>query len=146
MIEWYRPILALHVIAVISWMAGILYLYRLLVYAAENGKDHEKVKSLLQLMSRRLLKAITIPAMIVAWIAGITMLSLNPSLIFGTWMKVKLASVVLLSGSTMHAAKQVRLFNEDKEILSGKAFRFLNEVPTLLMIIIVVMVIVRPWN
>ena len=66
MIEWYRPILALHVIAVISWMAGILYLYRLLVYAAENGKDHEKVKSLLQLMSRRLLKAITIPAMICA--------------------------------------------------------------------------------
>ncbi|MFY7927950.1 MAG: CopD family protein, partial [Oligoflexus sp.] len=63
MIEWYRPILAFHVIAIISWMAGILYLYRLLIYAAENRQDHAKVEELLKIMSRRLLKAITIPAM-----------------------------------------------------------------------------------
>ncbi|SMF40869.1 protoporphyrinogen oxidase HemJ [Pseudobacteriovorax antillogorgiicola] len=145
MIEWYREILALHVVAIISWMAGILYLYRLLVYAAESSKDHEKVESLLQIMSRRLLKAITLPAMVVSWIAGLTMISINPGLLSMPWMHVKLTSVVLLSGFTMYAGKQVRLFNEGKPILSGKAFRFLNEAPTLLMIIIVIMVIVRPW-
>lgn len=145
MIEWYRPILALHIIAVISWMAGILYLFRLLVYAAENRKDHPKVEALLQIMSRRLLKAITIPAMIVSWIAGFTMLTLNSGLLLSTWMQVKLFCIILLTGSTMQAAKQVRLFNEGKEILPGKTFRYLNEVPTLLMVVIVIMVIVRPW-
>lgn len=145
MIEWYRPILALHVIAIISWMAGILYLYRLLVYAAENRRDHETVERLLQLMSRRLLKAITLPAMIVSWLAGLTMLALNTNLLSSTWMQVKLVSIVALSAATMFAAKQVRLFNEGRDVLPGKTFRYLNEVPTLLMVIIVVMVIVRPW-
>lgn len=146
MIEWYRPILAFHVIAVISWMAGILYLYRLLVYAAENGGDHEKVRTLLQTMSRRLLKAITVPAMVLTWAAGLTMISLNPTLLQFPWMWVKLTSVILLSASTMYAGVQVRKFNENEPILTGKAFRFLNEVPTLLMVIVVIMVIVRPWN
>lgn len=145
MMSWYRPILALHVIAIISWMAGILYLYRLLVYASENGNDHEKVRSLLKIMSRRLLKAITLPAMVVSWLAGLTMISLNSGLLHSTWFLIKLIAVIALSAATMTAAKQVRLFQEDKEIFSGKKFRFLNEVPTLLMIIIVVMVIVRPW-
>ena len=74
------------------------------------------------------------------------MVSLNTGLLQTTWFWVKLISVILLfSASTMNAAKQVRLFQEDKEIYSGKKFRFLNEVPTVLMIIIVIMVIVRPF-
>ncbi len=146
MMTWYRPILALHVIAIISWMAGILYLYRLLVYASENGNDHETVRTLLKTMSRRLLKAITIPAMVVAWTAGLTMIALNHGLLQSSWFIVKLIAAIALTGSTMTAAKQVRLFQEDKEIFSGKKFRILNEIPTLLMIIIVIMVIVRPWN
>ena len=92
---YYREVLAFHVIAIISWMAGILYLYRLLIYASERAHDHEKVESLLQLMSLRLWKYITRPAMIAAWIAGLWMLYLNSGLLSLPWMHVKLLSIVL---------------------------------------------------
>jgi putative membrane protein len=146
MIEWYRPILAFHVIAIISWMAGILYLYRLLIYAAENRQDQAKVEELLKIMSRRLLKAITIPAMIASWLAGLAMIWLNPILLRLGWFHVKLLSVVLLTLSTIYAWKLVRQVQKSAELPKGKTLRYLNEVPTLLMIIIVIMVIVRPWN
>ncbi len=145
MLEWYRPIMALHVIAIISWMAGILYLYRLLVYAAERRQEHALVEDLLKTMTRRLWKAITLPAMIVSWIAGLTMVHLNPSL-FGTkWFLVKFTSVILLTISTIYAGVYVGRVQRSEELPSGRAFRFLNEVPTLLMVVIVIMVIVRPW-
>jgi putative membrane protein len=145
MLEWYRPILALHVIAVISWMAGILYLYRLLVYAAERRHEHERVEDLLKTMTRRLWKAITLPAMVVTWLAGLTMVHLNPSLLGTTWFRIKFLSVIFLTISTVYAGIFVRRVQESAPLPKGRAFRFLNEVPTLLMIIIVIMVIVRPW-
>ncbi len=144
MLEWYRPILAFHVIAIISWMAGILYLYRLLIYASENRKDHSKVEELLKIMSRRLLKAITIPAMIASWIAGLTMVWLNPSLLHAPWFHIKLSSVVLLTLSTLYAGKLVQAVQIHGEIPKGRTLRYLNEVPTILMIVIVYMVITRP--
>lgn len=145
MLEWYRPIMAFHVIAIISWMAGILYLYRLLVYAAERRHEHALVEDLLKTMTRRLWKAITLPAMILAWLAGLTMVHLNPSLFGTTWFLVKFVSVILLTASTVYAGICVGKVQRGEILPKGRAFRFLNEVPTLLMIVIVVMVIVRPW-
>lgn len=144
--SYYREILAFHVIAIISWMAGILYLYRLLIYASERAADHEKVESLLQLMSKRLWKYITMPAMIAAWIAGLLMLYMNPGLLSLPWMHVKLLSIVLLSASTFYAGALVKRFQLKQTLPTSKSLRFLNEVPTLFMVIIVIMVIVRPWS
>lgn len=142
--EWYRSILALHVVAIISWMAGILYLYRLLIYAAERRAVHFEVEDLLKTMSRRLLKAITVPAMVVSWLAGLTMVALNPSLFSQPWFHLKFTSVILLTASTLYAWKLVGQVQRSAELPRGKTLRYLNEVPTLLMIIIVTMVIVRP--
>ncbi|WP_141734987.1 CopD family protein [Oligoflexus tunisiensis] len=144
--EWYRSILAFHVIAIISWMAGILYLYRLLVYCAERRHEHPKVEELLQTMSRRLWKAITLPAMIAAWIAGLAMIHLNPGLMKMPWFHVKLLSVILMTASTLYAGKQVGVVQRSETLPRGGFFRFMNEVPTLLMIVVVIMVIVRPWS
>jgi len=145
MIEWYRPILAFHVIAIISWMAGILYLYRLLVYCAERRHEHPKVEDLLKTMSRRLWKAITLPAMIAAWVAGLLMIHLNSALLHQAWFHVKLLSVILMTVSTLYAGKQVGVVQRSEPLPRGGFFRFMNEVPTLLMVVVVVMVIVKPW-
>jgi putative membrane protein len=141
----YRWILALHVIAVISWMAGILYLYRLLIYGSEHRRDHEKVESLLQLMSHKLNKIITIPAMLVSWGAGLWMVYLNSALLGFAWFQIKLAGVILLTIATWYAHRLVKTFNAGEPLPQGKTLRFMNEVPTLLMILIVIMVIIRPW-
>jgi len=145
MMIFYREILALHVIAIISWMAGILYLYRLLIYATERRAEHVKIEDLLQTMAYRLWKYITIPAMLIAWIAGITMLILNTGLFTQLWMQIKLASILLLTASTLYAGYLVHLFLKGKILPKSKTLRYLNEVPTLLMVVIVIMVIVRPW-
>lgn len=142
---WYRSILAFHVIAIISWMAGILYLYRLLVYAAERRNEHPKVEDLLIVMCRRLWKAITLPAMLAAWIAGLAMVTLQPSLLQQTWFLIKLAAVVALTLSTLYAGRMVKKVQERAKLPSGIHFRVQNEVPTILMILIVIMVIVRPF-
>jgi len=144
--EWYRSILAFHVIAIISWMAGILYLYRLLVYCAERRHEHPKVEELLQTMTRRLWKAITLPAMIASWIAGLGMVYLNPSLFQLGWFHVKFLSVILMTVSTLYAGQQVAVVQRSEPLPRGGFFRFMNEVPTLLMIVVVIMVIVRPWQ
>jgi putative membrane protein len=144
--EWYRSILAFHVIAIISWMAGILYLYRLLVYCAERRHEHPKVEELLQTMTRRLWKAITLPAMIASWIAGLSMLHLNPELFQLGWFQVKFLSVVLMTVSTLYAGQQVAVVQRSEALPPGVFFRFMNEVPTMLMIVLVIMVIVRPWQ
>jgi putative membrane protein len=146
MMEWYRSILAFHVIAIISWMAGILYLYRLLVYCAERRHEHPKVEDLLQTMSRRLWKAITLPAMIASWIAGLAMIYLNPALFKMGWFHVKFLAVILMTVSTLYAGKQVGVVQRSETLPRGVFFRVMNEVPTLLMIVVVIMVIVRPWS
>lgn len=143
---WYREILALHVIAVISWMAGILYLYRLLVYATEQGYEKPDVFSLLKTMTRRLWQAITVPAMVVSWGAGLSMVWLQPSLLSLPWMQVKLLCVVLLTIATLYAGRLVSRYQREGALPTSKTLRFLNEGPTLFMIFIVYMVIVRPFS
>lgn len=142
----YRIVLALHVLAIISWMAGILYLFRILVYASEKGRANREIHELLSVMATRLYKYITTPAMIVAWLAGITMIVLQPVLLKMGWMHVKLLCVVLMSASTGIAGKWVRRYRDTQEPMPvSKTVRIWNEIPTLLMIVIVVMVILKPF-
>ncbi len=146
MSEYYRVILALHVIAIISWMAGILYLYRLLIYATEQGRNQSQIYVLLGTMARRLYKYITVPAMVVSWLAGLAMVFIQPAIGQQKWFMVKFLCVLLLSGFTLYAGTLVkRYINTDRLLPTSKQLRFLNEVPTLLMIIIVVMVILKPF-
>lgn len=141
----YTWIKALHVIADIAWMAGLLYLPRLFVYhcAAPAGSPQSET---FKVMERRLLRGIMNPAMIVAWACGLGMIALNPALLRdGGWLHVKLTLVVLLTVCHMLMSRWRRAFAEDRNTRSARFFRLINEVPTLIMILVVVMVIVRPF-
>lgn len=142
--QYYLWIKAVHVIAVISWMAGMLYLPRLFVYHVD-AKKGSKQSETFKIMEYRLLKLIINPAMIVAFVVGGLMLYADPSLFQNGWMHVKLTLVLLMSGVHGVLAKHVRLFGKDENEKSAKYFRILNEVPTALMVLIVVMVIARPF-
>jgi putative membrane protein len=134
---------ALHVLAVISWMAGMLYLPRLFVYHTAVARGSEASETF-KTMERRLLKAIINPAMIVTWLSGLYI-----AYAFGyfraPWLHAKLGLVVILSGVHGYLAGRVRAFAEDRNDKSQRFYRFLNEVPTLLMIGIVVLVVVKPF-
>jgi putative membrane protein len=135
----------LHLLAIISWMAGILYLFRLFVNHAEKGQSEESVHRLLTSMEEKLYRFITVPAMSVAWMAAIGMLVLQPALFAGRWMHYKLLFVLLLTAFTVYGGQLMRRFkNRHSRLPSGKTLRILNEVPTLLMMIIVAMVVFRP--
>jgi len=136
---------ALHIIAIISWMAGILYLYRLFVYHREKGTDREEIHSLLSLMEKRLLFNITLPALVVSLITGICMVILNPAYLYQLWFQIKATCALALIGAT-HAGYLIfkKFRRKDFRNYTGGKLRFINEVPTLLMIIIVIMVIFRP--
>lgn len=136
---------ALHVIAVIAWMAGVLYLPRLLVYHCEVARgslESERFK----VMERRLYKQIIIPAMLASWVVGI-LLVLCPGAVdwHAGWWHTKLLFVVLMSGFTGAAGKWRRDFLEDRNRKTARYFRAANEVPTVLMVVIVIMAIVQPF-
>jgi putative membrane protein len=139
----YDWIMALHVIAVISWMAGMLYLPRLFVYhcVAEAGSKQSET---FKVMERRLLKAIINPAMIVSWLAGLYLAGAG-HLFSASWFHGKLLLVVLLSGVHGFFARCVKEFTADRNTRSHRFYRFINEVPTVLMIGIVILVIVKPF-
>jgi protoporphyrinogen IX oxidase len=140
MYEWIK---ALHVIAVISWMAGMLYLPRLFVYhcAAEIGSKQSET---FKVMERRLLRAIINPAMIVTWLAGLY-LAWKGHWFSQPWLHTKLLLVVVLSGVHGFFARCVKDFAADRNQRSQKFYRIINEVPTVLMILIVILVIVKPF-
>jgi putative membrane protein len=140
--DYRNVILALHIISFISWMAGMLYLPRLFVYhiTAEAGSQMSET---FKIMERRLLRAIIDPAMIATWTFGILLLwSQGFAQLAQGWMMAKLVCVLVLSGIHGMFAGDVRRFANDLNEKSQKYFRVLNEVPTLLMIFIVVLVIV----
>ncbi|NCT41745.1 MAG: protoporphyrinogen oxidase HemJ [Alphaproteobacteria bacterium] len=140
--EWLR---ALHIIAVISWMAGMLYLPRLFVYHVDAEKGSVQSETF-KVMERRLLKFIMTPAMIVAWVFGLSMLYANPGMMSGQgWMHAKLLLVVLMSGAHGMLAAHVRRFANDANEKDAKFFRIINEVPTVLMIAIVILAVVQPF-
>ena len=142
MLEWVK---ALHVISVIAWMAGMLYLPRLFVYHADAEKGSVQSETF-KVMERRLYRAIMTPAMGATWIFGLVMLYLYGMGIFAMgWIWVKLAFVFALSGFHGFLGKNLRAFANDENERPAKFFRAINEVPTVMMIVIVIMVIVKPF-
>ena len=134
---------AVHVLAIIAWMAGQLYLPRLMVYHVDAPKGSQQSETF-KVMERRLLKAIINPAMMVAWLTGLWM-AWDVFAFKGTWLHVKLLLVVAMSAFHGLLVRRVREFAADANTHSATYYRVLNEVPTVLMIGIVIMVIVKPW-
>ena len=141
---YYEVIKALHILSVISWMVGLLYLPRLFVYHAESEIGTVRTETF-KVMERRLFKAIMTPAMIASFIFGIWMIVINHGLIFETWFHVKIAAVLAMAACHGKFSKMRRLLENDIQPLSPKAYRIWNEVPTLLMIIIVFTSVLKPF-
>ncbi|MBL4692372.1 MAG: protoporphyrinogen oxidase HemJ [Magnetovibrio sp.] len=141
--EMYLWVKALHVIAIIAWMAGLLYLPRLFVYhcQAQVGSNQSDT---FKIMERRLLRAIMNPAMIISWGLGIWMI-VSQNLITEHWVHAKLLFVVLLTIFHMMMSKWRKDFEFDRNKRPERFFRIMNEVPTVLMIGIVIFVIVKPF-
>ena len=143
MMSYYKLYLTIHLIAIISWMAGILYLYRLFVYHVEESEN--VVKERFQVMEKKLLLIILLPAMAVTTFAGVAMIMSQPNLLKEPWMHIKLLCVAALMYLSHYSGKLRRQLANSECKFSSKQLRLLNEVPTLLMIIIIVMVIMRPF-
>ena len=140
----YSPwILAFHIIFVITWMAGMLYLPRLFVYHCE-AEIGSKQSETFKLMERRLLTAIINPAMMVTWFAGLY-LAWAGHWFAAPWFHVKLALVLVLSGAHGFFVRFVKDFAADRNTRSQRFYRILNEIPTVLLIGIVIMVVVKPF-
>ncbi|PZQ52514.1 MAG: protoporphyrinogen oxidase HemJ [Rhodovulum sulfidophilum] len=137
---------AFHVIAVITWMAGLFYLPRLYVYHAERGKPGGELSETLKIMETKLLKYIMNPAMIASWTLGL-LLVLTPGVVDWSagWFYMKLVSVLVLSWLQGWLAARGRDFAADRNTVSGRTYRLMNEVPTIALVVIVIMVIVRPF-
>ncbi len=141
--EAYLWVKALHIIAVIAWMAGMLYLPRLFIYhcAAEPGSVQSET---FKTMERRLLRAIINPAMALAWVLGLALVAHLDA--WGEpWMQAKFAAVIALS--TLHGffARWRRYFDQDDNRHSARFYRTMNEVPTALMVAIVLLVVLQPF-
>ena len=134
---------SLHVISVIAWMAALLYLPRLLVYHAESTLGSEKSETF-KVMERRLLKGIINPAMGATWLLGI-FLTWAQSWYLSGWLWAKVAAVIALSALHGQFTRWVREFAEDRNARPARFYRIMNEVPTLLMVVIVILVIVKPF-
>lgn len=143
MISLYLWMKALHIMAVIAWMAGLFYLPRLFVYHSEN-KHHENIYNLLNVMEEKLLRVIMTPAMIVAWIAGI-FLALTPGIIdwSHTWPWTKLVGIICMTAFHLWLSTQRKTIIRGLVPLTGKQYRMLNEVPTILMVVIVLSVVLK---
>jgi protoporphyrinogen IX oxidase len=140
----YDWIKALHVISMIAWMAGLLYLPRLFVYhvQAQAGSIQSDT---FKIMERRLLKAIMNPAMIATFVFGIWLIVLNPSLLSQGWLHAKLLLVFGMAGAHGAMGKWRKDFEADRNVRPQRFYRIANEVPTVLMIVVVILVIVRPF-
>jgi putative membrane protein len=135
---------AFHVIAMVAWMAGMFYLPRLFVYhskAAAGSSESETFK----VMEAKLMRIIMMPAVTLTWLLGGAMLALNPALLHQPWMMVKLTFVIIMTGMHFAMVGWRKAFAQDRNRHTERFFRMMNEVPTLALIVIVIMVIVRPF-
>ena len=140
---YYDIIKALHILSVISWMVGLLYLPRLFVYHADAEIGTVRAETF-KVMERRLFKAIMTPAMIASFIFGTWLIALNHLLVFETWFQIKVVAVLAMAACHGKFSKMRRSLENDIQPLSSKAYRIWNEVPTLLMIIIIFMSVLKP--
>jgi len=139
----YMWVKAAHVAAIISWMAGMLYLPRLFVYHCDAARGSE-LSETLKIMERRLLRVIINPAMVLSWVLGLW-LAWRGGFLMAGWFHAKLALVILLSGFHGYLSAALRRFAEDANVVPARRWRLLNEVPAVLMIGIVVLVVVKPF-
>ena len=134
---------SLHLIAVISWMAGLLYLPRIFVYHSEA--DHESQKTVFKTMERKLYNYIMMPAMLLSWLFGLLLIhSLGFNVLSEFWMQVKTALVIILTFYHFFLGKCLGEFAMDNNTKSSKYFRIINEVPTIILIVVVFLVIFKP--
>ena len=135
---------SLHLIAVISWMAGLLYLPRIFVYHVEN-KEKKEVTDIFEVMEKRLFYYIMRPAMVFTWIFGLILIYLNGVEIFSQlWMQIKIVSVILLSAYNDYLGKCLISLKNNSNTRTSKFFRIINEIPTVMLIFIVFLVIFKP--
>lgn len=137
---------SLHVVSVISWMAGLFYLPRLYVYHAERAKDGSELDQTFQVMERRLMKAIMVPAMVASWIFGLGLV-FTPGVISWemVWPWLKAFGVIGMTAVHFWLAARGKDFARNANTRTGRTYRIMNEAPTLLMLIIVFMVIGKPF-
>tara|TARA_B100001248_G_C27356558_1_gene444133 strand:+ start:1002 stop:1436 length:435 start_codon:yes stop_codon:yes gene_type:complete len=142
--NYYLLFKSLHLISVISWMAGLLYLPRIFVYHAQN-KDDIQISDVFKVMERKLFFYIMTPAMILSWIFGLLLIhEIGFKQLSQTWMLLKLLFVVLLTVYHFYLGKTLNQFKQDQNKHSHKFFRVINEIPTILLILIVFVVIFKP--
>ncbi len=140
----YLWLKALHIIAVISWMAGLLYLPRLFAYHAD-AKSGSALDKTFQVMERRLLRIIMNPALIISWLLGLLLLLANPALLGNGWMHVKLTALILLTGLHMVFARWRKTFVRSENTRPARFYKLWNEAPTVLMVLIIIMAVAEPF-
>jgi len=142
--NFYLLYKSLHLISVISWMAGLLYLPRIFVYHSENI-EHDNTSGVFKTMERKLFNFIMMPAMILTWLFGLLLISsVGFSVLSEFWMQIKVILVLLLTFYHFYLGRCVRLFSTNQNNKSSKFYRIINEVPTILLIFIIFVVIFKP--
>ena len=144
MVTWYNAVQALHVLAVVAWMAGMLYLPRLFVYQHEASVGGE-AEAMLVKAQRLLLKRIINPAMIATYVFAITLLVMQPAWLDDGWLWVKLALVLAMTGLHGYYAKARKGFEAGERPKTERHWRLMNEAPFVLLVGIVFLVLLKPW-
>ena len=134
---------SLHLIAVISWMAGLLYLPRIFVYHSEN--NNEIISNVFKTMERKLFYYIMTPAMVLSWLFGLILIhEIGFVQLASLWLQLKLILVIILTGYHFYLGSLLNQFNLDQNSKTSKFYRYINEIPTLLLILIIFIVIFKP--
>ncbi|MDA7741938.1 protoporphyrinogen oxidase HemJ [Pelagibacteraceae bacterium] len=141
--NYYFLFKSLHLISVVSWMAGLLYLPRIFVYHSEAY--HESQKDIFKIMEKKLYNYIMMPAMLLSWLFGILLLhSVTLSVLFELWMQIKIIAVIILTYYHFTLGKYLNDFAIDKNEKTSKFFRIYNEIPTIVLIVVIFTVIFKP--
>ena len=141
--NYYFLFKSLHLISVVSWMAGLLYLPRIFVYHSEAS--HESQKNIFKIMEKKLYNYIMMPAMLLSWLFGILLLhSLTLSVLLELWMQIKIIAVIILTYYHFTLGKYLNDFAIDKNEKTSKFFRIYNEIPTIVLIVVIFTVIFKP--
>ena len=142
--NFYLILKSLHLIAVISWMAGLLYLPRIFVYHSEKSLNIEVCK-VFKVMERKLYFYIMYPAMLLSWIFGLALIhSVGAELLSALWMQVKFFLVIILTAYHLYLGSCLKAFSQDSNTSSPRYFRIINEIPTILLILIIFFAILKP--